>query len=468
MSFIVYDVTFLVVFTLLVVAFLYTHRQNLKREGILYLYRTKVGLKVIEWTSKRFAWLLRPSQYLVIACGYILMIAMVWFLAKFTYAYMTSPLLAEQLRIPVLTPLVPYIDQLFKVDFLPPFYFTYWIIIIAIIAIPHEFAHGIYARLNKIKIHSTGFGFLGPFLAAFVEQDEKDMNKAKKFHQLSVLAAGTFANVLMTILFGLLLWAFVAMAFVPAGVYFTGYATSQVNTGDVASIEGIPLLDVSDSLFQTDEQFFSITTKDNRSYLSNPETIKDTLAKGISQMIVYDDAPAVRMQLRGAITHVNGQPVRSYEELKAQLASHQPDEEITLTTVNIKNQKIENKVTLSNRNGQAFLGVAISPPEARGIRGLMYKFIGNIKDPLLYYESTIGDMGTFIYDLLWWTVIINISVALCNMLPVGIFDGGRFFYLTVWGITSSKKFAERAFKASTWIALIIVTLLMLKWVFAVF
>ena len=141
MSFIAYDITFLVLFTLLVALFLYTRKHNLKREGLLYLYRTKFGLQLIEWTSKKYARILRPLQYVVIASGYLLMAGMIWLLVKLSYSYMTSPSLAQQLRVPVLTPLIPYIDRLFAVDFLPPFYFTYWIVIIAIISLPHQLSH---------------------------------------------------------------------------------------------------------------------------------------------------------------------------------------------------------------------------------------------------------------------------------------------------------------------------------------
>ena len=72
-------------------------------------------------------------------------------------------------------------------------------------------------------------------------------------------------------------------------------------------------------------------------------------------------------------------------------------------------------------------------------------------------------MGIFIYNLLWWLVIINISVALINMLPMGIFDGGRFFYVTVWGITKNEKFAKRAFAFTTYFFLFILVLLMVFW-----
>ena len=55
------------------------------------------------------------------------------------------------------------------------------------------------------------------------------------------------------------------------------------------------------------------------------------------------------------------------------------------------------------------------------------------------------------------------SVALMNMLPAGMFDGGRFFYLTVWGITGSRKVAEKSFKYITTALLALLALLIIKW-----
>ncbi len=459
---------FLVLFTLLVALFLYTRKHNLKREGLLYLYRTKVGLQLIEWTSKKYAPILRPLQYVAIASGYILMLAMIWLLAKLSYHYITSPSLAQQLRVPVITPLIPYIDKLFAVDFLPPFYFTYWIIIIAIIAIPHEFAHGIFARFSKVKIHSTGFGFLGPFLAAFVEQDEKQMNKAKKFDQLAILAAGTFANVLMTILFAVILFLFIAAVFIPAGVYFNTYAASTLTIEDIAMVDGIPLNQAERYLSASNETLVSLKTTSGSRYFVAPATLSQTLSEQLPAITVYDDAPALNARLRGAITQIDSVPVTSYEELRSALASHNPGENITLTTKDDAGKEQHFHIVLAGRAGESYLGIGIVPMQARGVRGLVYKAIGTVHNPLVYYESRLGEFGIFIYDLLWWIVVINISVALCNMLPVGIFDGGRFFYLTVWGLTGSEKAALRTFKASTWIILALVTLLMVKWFWVIF
>jgi len=60
-----------------------------------------------------------------------------------------------------------------------------------------------------------------------------------------------------------------------------------------------------------------------------------------------------------------------------------------------------------------------------------------------YYEPSLGELGVFVYNLLWWLVLISLSVALVNMLPMGIFDGGRFFYLTVLGITKNEKLSQK-------------------------
>ena len=465
MSFIIYDLIFFILCTALVAIFLYTHRHKLQREGWLYLYRTKVGLKIIDWSGRKHAAFLRPLQYVVVFSGYALMAAMLWFMGTFTYKYLVSPTFAEQLRVPILTPLVPYIDKLFPSEILPPFYFTYWIIIIAIIAIPHEFAHGIFARLNKVKIHSTGFGFLGPFLAAFVEQDEKDMKKAKKFPQLAILAAGTFANVLMTVLFGIILIGFILVFFVPIGVNFNTYPLAMINVSDIATLNTLPF-SLSSPLIAEGTALVTLTTLQNRSYLIPPEILQQTLEEKHPQMVVYEDAPAVRAQLSGAITSIDGRPTTSYPALREVLESYAPGANITIVTRNNDGEQTY-RLTLAEREGKAFLGIGITPMETKGLRGWLYATFSKVKDPYVYYESRLGEFRTFIYDLLWWIVLINLSVALVNMLPVGIFDGGRFFYLTVWGLTGSESIGQKAFKISTWILLALVALMMLKWVWVI-
>src|SRR3989344_7171493 len=183
MNFIIYDLTFLALFVAFVSFFLYTRRKNLKRDGLLFLYKTSWGIRLIEKTGEKYKKTLGVLSYFSIATGYILMAVMFYMLVKIVYIYVTLPSVVRAIKIPPITPLIPYLPQVFKLDFLPPFYFTYWIVIIAIVAISHEFAHGIFAAYDKIKIKSTGFGFfpffLPVFLAAFVELDEKKMAKKR-------------------------------------------------------------------------------------------------------------------------------------------------------------------------------------------------------------------------------------------------------------------------------------------------
>ena len=461
---------------LLVAIFLYTRKHNLKRQGILYLYHTKVGIKFIEFVSKKFSKILKPMQYLVVSCGYFLMIFMVWVLIKFAYVYLRSPSAASDLKIPVLMPLVPYLPELFKLDFLPSFYFTYWIIIIAVIAIPHEFAHGIFARINKIKIHSTGFGFLGPFLAAFVEPDEKKMEKSPKFAQLSVLAAGTFANVIVTIIFAVLIWLFFISAFSPAGVQFNAYSISAVNFSEINAINDAGVADGREiSLVLNSNESLINLTANNLTYFVPPALFKKAIEENREFFFAYDDSPALRANLTGTIIEFDGQKIISQEQLKALILTKNPGEKVQIKTKEGEEIK-EYYISLGEKDGKAFLGISPLVIQTTGLLGeIKVKFI-KFTDPLSYqrylnsviYESSLGNFGIFIYYLLWWLVLVNLSVALMNMVPMGIFDGGRFFFLTIWGITGKKKAAEWAFKISTWAILAIVAAMMIKWLFAIF
>ncbi len=464
-GFIVYDLVFLFAFTLAVVLFLYVKRKNLQRQGLLYLYRTKVGIKFINWTSKSFPKTLYVLQYVVIFSGYLLMISMIYLLIRFSYFYITSPIAAKVLKVPVIIPLVPYLPEIFNLDFLPPFYFTYWIIIIAIIAIPHEFAHGIFARLSKIKIHSTGFGFLGPFLAAFVEPDEKQMEKKKKFSQLAVLASGTFANVVVTIIASLILLLFFVVAFTPSGIIFNSYADVSIPINSINEIDGKVVKNVDDikGFIDNEAEFLELKIE-NMTFFVSPRNLDTILENKLNYVPVYYNSPAFKARLEGAISEIDGEKITSYDKLKSILDKHSPGDNVTITMIEEESIK-DYEVSLGEFNGKAFLGIGVRPFETRGLIGKFYSIISSIKNPYVYYESNIGRFGFFIYHLLLWIVWISISVALVNMLPIGIFDGGRFFYLTVWGLTGSKEIGEQAFKISTWLLLALIAALMVKWLF---
>ena len=83
------------------------------------------------------------------------------------------------------------------------------------------------------------------FLAAFVALDEKKMAKKSKFSQMTILSAGTFANILTAVLFFGILWLFFSLAFTPSGIVFDTYTYSIVGITGISSINGISLNNAS-------------------------------------------------------------------------------------------------------------------------------------------------------------------------------------------------------------------------------
>ena len=451
----------------------------------MFLYKTQVGVKFIDYVGERYKKTLKFLSYVIVSSGYILMAVMSFLLFYILYIFLTKPEVIKNIKVPPLMPLIPYLPSLFKIDFLPPFYFTYWIIAIAVIAMSHEFAHGIYSRFHNIRVKSTGFGFLGPFLAAFVEPDEKQMKKLKKFPQLSILSAGTFANAIMTVLFFAVLILFFHSFYVPGGVLFNTYTPGMLGVSSINMIGNISfnqnnsqqILDkinseeISPDLVLPSEEgdvgFIGLNV-DKEKYFIGLESLKEQL-ESEEEIVAYKDLPAINAGLKGAIIEINGGAIGDYDELGEKMESFSPGEQITIKTL-YKDEIQEYEVKLAeNENGDAIIGIGFFQESSYGIRSLLSGIFNLFKDPHTNYEPRFGSNFTiFIYNLLLWLILINLSVALVNMLPLGIFDGGRVFYLTVWGITKNEKIAKKAFSISTMIILIIFGLLMILWFLGMF
>ncbi len=464
------DIILLVLFIIFLSIFLYIKRKNLKKEGLLFLYKTKWGMKIIDKVGKKYQKTLKFLSYISIVTGYILMVSVLYLIGKIVYLYIAYPQIVRAIKIPPIMPLFPYLPQVFKLDFLPPFYFTYWIIILAVIAIAHEFAHGIFMRRYGIKIKSTGFGFfpffLPVFLAAFVEQDEESMKKSSKFRQMAVLSAGTFANVLIAILFFIVMWIFFSLAFVPSGVVFDDYAYSVVSVAGISAINNISVSNITyeKMLEMVNEAGLSKIQAENRSYVATKKFLEEQI--NTEQFILlYEDAPAINEGIEGTITEINNEKTTSLEEFQIELSKYSPGDSITLKTKTedeAKEYTIELGENPENKD-IAYLGIGFMDKGRKGLMGKFINLVSSLKDSNIDYEPKFK-AGWFIYNLLWWLVLISFTVALINMLPVGIFDGGRFFYLTVLGITKSKEKAEKTFKFITWFFLFLLFVLMIFWI----
>jgi len=473
MSFLIYDLIFLGAFLIFVSIFLYTRKHNLKKEGLLFLYKTTWGIKLINYLGTKHKKTLRVLSYISVFTGYLLMAGGLYLIYTVMKIYIFSPEIVRAIKIPPVIPLVPYLPQVFKLEFLPPFYFTYWIIILAIVAITHEMAHGIFAAYEKVKVKKTGFGFfpwfLPIFLAAFVELDEKRMAKKEKFPQLTILSAGTFANIITAILFLLVLFGFFSLAFSASGVVFDSYATTAISVSGISMINGISLNNAPyEKIIElSKEDGFNEVTFMSKTYLVTRDVL-ESQKENEGSIFVFNDAPAIRANLSSIITGINGVKVDSVDKLVEEISKYSPGEKINITE-KTEERFSEKELVLEenpNRPGVAWLGIGFFSRDRGGFFGKLVGGIASFKNPNVYYEPKIDGISIFIYNLLWWIVIISISVAFINMLPVGIFDGGRFFYLTVLAATKSEKIAKRAFAFSTYLFLFLLLLLMIFWLFS--
>jgi hypothetical protein len=364
MSFLIYDLIFLAFFLIVSSIFLYIRRKNLKREGLLYLYRTSWGIKLINHIGNKYKRTLKALSYVSVTLGYLLMIGIFYLIYTIIKIYVFSPSIVRAIKVPPIMPLVPYLPQVFKLEFLPPFYFTYWIVIIAIIAITHEMAHGIFAIYNKVKIKTTGFGFfpffLPIFLAAFVELDEEVMQKRKKFPQLAILGAGTFANVSTAILFFIVLLIFFSTAFTPSGIIFDTYATSTIAIAGISSINSVQLNEISyDMILElADEEGFNEILVGNTVYFATKDMLENQ--NNSDSISIYNSAPAIKENLSSIITEINMVEINSIDRLIEELAKYNIGDEITIKTITDEEVVEEKQLVLEEHPdapGTSWLGI---------------------------------------------------------------------------------------------------------------
>ena len=314
-------------------------------------------------------------------------------------------------------------------------------------------------KLYGVKIKSTGLVFLGPILGAFVEQEDKSFEEKSKSNQMVILAAGVFANALFAFIFWLLYVGFFFSSFTASGYIFTSYGVTSIPLEDITGFE------------EVENNFTKVMTLNGTYYIDEGLSVQRDMIN-LTQMIVYPEAPAVLARMKGAIIMAENMKIRQHEDLTEFLQNKNPGDEVTFVTEIDDWVTEEYSLTLASHpdgSGRAYLGVGHNTPNPKGlVQKFLYTF-AKFKDPSTYYKpSWDGDFVWFIYHFLWWVMIINLLVALFNMLPLGMLDGGRFFYLAVWGIFGRERAAKRLFKWMTKSIILIFVLMMVFWGIRVF
>lgn len=463
-SFVALDLTLLGLFLVVAGFFLYRKRENLFVDGPMFLYKTKWGIKLIDKIGKRYPRTIRFLGIVAIILGWILMVLVLAMIGMTIYTYLSGLVPAAAQKAPPIMPLIPYFPQIFGLTSLfPPFYFIYFIVALIIVATVHEFSHGIFARAFGIRIKSTGFAFLKYFPAlfgAFVEQDDTQMLKKGRFAQMSVLAAGVFANMIVAGIFFVIMIGTFSAVHSPAGVIISDYAYYPVLPSEIESVNGVTL-----SGGESLQEISEMLTENQNSIVAGEYEFVGVKGYSGDYLLLYFDSGAINENLTGAITKVGEVEIESREDLSDALSVYSPEDNVLIATTNGIEETVT-EITLKEMPGEGdrvWLGIVLRDNSG----GIISRIFNSFRDPNVYYETN-SPIGKFVYDLIWWIVLINFAVALFNMLPLGILDGGRFFFLGMWSITRSEKLGEKAYKIATWGLLLLFIILMVSWVIGFF
>lgn len=245
-----------IIFYLAIFLLIFFNRKKFDIEAkFIALYRTSLGLKWMDFLATRYREFFRLFGIIGVGFGFAGMIFvsiyMVYTIFKLIFA--PSPGMGVAL-------LIPGVKIPGSVVFVPLFY---GIITIFVIASVHEFAHGVIARVYKLKVKSSGIVFFGPIIGAFVEPDEKRLLKEKDIVQYSVFAAGPFSNIVLAVVVGALLM-FLTPVCDNLFLEPTGFSINSVEAGlpaDLAGLKpGMLVTDLNGAGLPTKESFTDIMT----------------------------------------------------------------------------------------------------------------------------------------------------------------------------------------------------------------
>lgn len=338
----------IILFYLVIIIFLIIKRKDIVAQAkVILLYRTKWGLTWISAFSARYRQLVILAGYIGVGIGFAGMIFISLTLLKNLYDLIISP---------ATTPGVSLVLPGVKVPGLGVLPFWYWLLAIFIIAVIHEFSHGIVAKAHNIKVKNTGLVFFGPIIGAFVEPEEEKLLQEKDIVQYSVYAAGSFSNILLAVVALLLLslvFAPLQQTMVqPSGFTFQGYYNSTFPAAKAGILPGM------------------------------------------------------------VITTVNNVPITEFQTFSDELQCAKPGEIISVGTAE-KTYSIILAQSPDNAK-QGFLGITeienkveIKEKYQHGIWNVIYSSVD------------------WITGFLRWLYILSFGIALFNLLPLPIVDGGR-------------------------------------------
>jgi membrane-associated protease RseP (regulator of RpoE activity) len=374
----------IILFYSIIIGLIWYFRKKFEFQGkIVALYRTKIGVSLMERWGKGGAKFIRVLATIGMWVGFAGILFMVYMLADGLYNFIFVPEAPA-----TLAPILPGV-RIPGVEVFVPFW--YGIIALFVTIVIHEFSHGLVAAAYNLKVKHSGFVMFGPLPGAFVEPDEKQLLKAPRKAQLSVFAAGPFSNILLTILLIIL------FGFLPTFANAMG-----------GSSEGL-------------ETFTKYTS------IVNTAKIQDELYRPtglrLSSVVTGSAAEEAGMENGTLVTTINGNDIiENQEGFEAEIAA-------------LYNLTPGQVVVMENANESwTIIARPRADDPARGQMGILFSnYLEAEKDPAAlekYGKTGFVLINVFIQQI-FWIILLSSGIGLANLLPLGPVDGGRMLLLSL-------------------------------------
>ncbi len=364
---------FLVVFVAVMAYLLYRDRDKVQRQSILFYRRTKHGIEYIDkianaaprfwnfygWTGVVFA---------VLTIPFILFNVLVSFSNMLSTGGSSG---GPSLVAPGLNSQASFQSG---ISFIP---IEYWLISIAVLMFVHELSHGIVARAEDMEINSVGWIVLGIIPGAFVEPkgenmlpgaDDEDSEESDTEDQDS------------------------------GGPWDQGSWTSQLKVLAAGSFANYITAFV-----------FAVLSLALFMQVAHPAGVVYSAQEGY---------PAFESGMdNGTIYSIDGERVRYSDEIISISENFSVND-----TVNLNTSEGEFNVTMTERNGSAYIGVLMG--SGKGIMSAFYDMINDRRVIKPAYEGMEGVLS-WTLSMLQTVALLNLLIGMFNMLPAKPLDGGQ-------------------------------------------
>jgi membrane-associated protease RseP (regulator of RpoE activity) len=450
-------------------------KHGLVKYGPLVMVKTKVGTGLMDRLAvyKRF-WKFFGAISVVISLALMAFIVLVIAVGVLNLSTsLTSPGVGIEyaLAIPGLNPLLPFWYGLFGL-----------IVAVAI----HELAHGMQTRANNMRVDSTGILYGVVPLGAFVEPNEKDIEKSSRRAKIDLYSAGISTNFIAAgaafFIFAVLMLGGISSS------YGDNAAVYQISSGSPAYDSGIPSGAIIVSV-GGEEYFYS--EDHTPTYSWNPGDLVEVVYRtqdgiqspaevrwGLFVEQVSSGSPANKAGLTEKTfilsfhmgTHTdetctgeietcgNWVSVYGYSEFISFMQTTKPGDHVLVNCMTADGTETYIKeLTLGDNGGVGYVGIVTSTSGMRfitpnimldtgrnpiygadSVTGAASSMLSYIAGPFngfspvpesvqWWYDVPMEGIFWILVSILYWVFWLNIMLGVSNAIPAYPFDGGFIF-----------------------------------------